>query len=72
MPELIVQIMSLPRTERLKIAMQILLSIHDEEDSAIPSEHEAELKRFQDRLEEGKVDYSSEKDFWKEVRKRVS
>lgn len=71
MPELVEQILSLPKAERLKIAMQILLSIQEEEGNN-PDWHLEELEKFQKDLSSGKIKYYSEKDFWAEARKRVS
>ena len=71
MAELVEQILSLPKATRLKIAMQILMSIHDEESDA-PDWHKAELEKFQQELAKGKVKYYSEAEFWAEARKRVS
>ena len=71
MPELVKQILSLPKADRLKIAMQILLSIHEEENSE-PDWHLEELEKFQQELTKGNITYFSEKEFWAEARKRVS
>ena len=71
MPELVKQILSLPKADRLKIAMQILLSIHEEENSE-PDWHLEELEKFQQELAKGNITYFSEKEFWAEARKRVS
>lgn len=71
MPELVEQILSLPKSVRLKIAMQILLSIQEEE-SHSPDWHLEKLNKFQKELSKGKVKYYSEEDFWDEARKRVS
>lgn len=71
MAELVKQILSLPKAERLKIAMQILLSIQEEE-SAGDEWHLQKLDQFQAELKEGNVSYHSEEDFWKEAKKRVS
>ena len=49
MPELVKQILSLSKAERLKIAMQILLSIHEEENHE-SDWHLAELNKFQEEL----------------------
>ncbi|MEM8897239.1 MAG: addiction module protein [Bacteroidota bacterium] len=70
MAELVKQIMALPKADRLKIAMQILLSIQ-EEDEHIPAWHQEELETFQQLLSEEKVTYHSESNFWEEARKRV-
>ena len=71
MPELVKQLLALPRAERLKIAMQILLSIHEEESSE-SDWHLEELEKFQEDLAKGKIKYLSEKEFWAEARKHVS
>ncbi len=71
MAELVEQILSLSKSERLKIAMQILLSIQEEE-STDPDWHIAELENFQQALKKGNVEYYSEAEFWAEARKRVS
>ncbi len=71
MAELVEQILSLPKAMRLKIAMQILMSIHDEEGDD-PDLHIAELEKFQSELAKGNVSYYSESEFWAEARKRVS
>jgi hypothetical protein len=66
MGDLINQILSLSKKERLKIAMQILLSIQDEEENALEW-HIRELDKFQDSLKDGEVQYLSEKDFWTDL-----
>ncbi|MDX2248319.1 MAG: hypothetical protein SF052_16165 [Bacteroidia bacterium] len=71
MPELVDQILALSKSARLKIAMQILLSIQEEEKREEDG-HDAELEKFQQKLAGGKVRYYSEAEFWAEVRKRVS
>ncbi|MDX2248310.1 MAG: hypothetical protein SF052_16120 [Bacteroidia bacterium] len=71
MPELVDQILALSKSARLKIAMQILLSIQEEEKREEDG-HDAELEKFQQKLTGGKVRYYSEAEFWAEVRKRVS
>ncbi|MEZ4847269.1 MAG: addiction module protein [Bacteroidia bacterium] len=71
MAELVEQILSLPKAVRLKIAMQILLSIQEEESNS-PDWHLDELDKFQKELSDGKVKYYSEEEFWAEARKRVS
>ena len=70
MSEPIERILNLPKAERLKIAMQILLSIQAEEAEA--ELHLAELEAFQEKLTEGKVAYHAEEEMWKAVRKRIS
>ena len=70
MAEILAQILSLPKADRLRIAMQILVSIHDEEES-LSDEHKEQLEAFQHTLSEGKVKYMSENDFWAEARKRA-
>ncbi|MEZ4775485.1 MAG: hypothetical protein R3D00_20035 [Bacteroidia bacterium] len=71
MPELVDQILALSKSARLKIAMQILLSIQEEEKRE-EDDHTAELEKFQQKLTGGNVRYYSEAEFWAEVRKRVS
>ena len=71
MAEIIEKILSLSKAERLKIAMQILLSIQEEEHGN-DDWHLAELTKFQQDLSDGKVTYHSEKEFWADVHKRVS
>lgn len=71
MVELVEQILSLPKATRLKIAMQILMSIHDEEGDDSDS-HTDELEKFQAELAKENVSYYSESEFWTEARKRVS
>ncbi|MEM6801910.1 MAG: addiction module protein [Bacteroidota bacterium] len=71
MAELVEKILSLPKAQRLKIAMQILLSIQDEVEESLDW-HLEELDKFQEELKKGNIKYLSEKDFWAEARKRVS
>ena len=71
MAELVEQILSLPKAIRLKIAMQILMSIHEEENHS-QDWHLDELDKFQKELVKGKVKYFSEEEFWAEARKRIS
>ena len=70
MAELVKQIMALPKADRLKLALRILLSIQ-EEDEQLPAWHQKELDTFQQVLSEGKATYHNEKDFWNEARQRI-
>ena len=71
MAELVQQILSLPKAMRIKIAMQILLSIQEEEDGKIDW-HSEELAKFQKKLKAGEVTYFSEEAFWAEASRRAS
>ena len=70
MSETLDHIYSLPKAERLRIAMQILLSVQAEEAEA--ALHLAELEAFQEKLGRGEVGYHSEEAMWKAVKKRLS
>jgi len=68
--QLIDQILSLSKAERLKIAMQILMSIQNA--AAISGKHIKELSQFQKELKAGNVTCYSEEAFCSEARKRIS
>ncbi len=70
MDELVKQIMALTKAERLKLALQILLSIK-EEDEQLLDWHQEDLETFQQLLSEERVTYRSEKDFWNEARRKI-
>ena len=70
MSDAVQHILSLPKAERLRIAMEILRSIQQEESP--DAEHSAELQAFQARLEAGEVAYYSEDELWAELRKRTT
>ena len=63
------EIMALPKEERLEIAEELFLSVHDEDNSPIdllPGQM-AELKRRIERADRGEATYRS----WEEVEKDI-